>query len=133
MKKIDHIGIAVKDLNASIPLFEKLLQTNCYKTEKVESENVETAFFKIGESKIELVAGIASPNSIEKYIDKRGEGLHHIALEVEDLNGEMQKLQHEGFHFINKEAKEGADNKMVCFLHPKETNGVLIELVADKK
>lgn len=133
MKKIEHIGIAVKDLSVSIPLFEKLLQTNCYKTEKVESENVETAFFRTGESKIELVASVASPSAIEKFIEKRGEGIHHIAFLVDDLPAEAERLRNEGFRFISAEPKEGADNKLVYFLHPKDTNSVLVELVADKK
>ncbi|MEO9210694.1 MAG: methylmalonyl-CoA epimerase [Ginsengibacter sp.] len=133
MKKIEHIGIAVKELSVSIPLFEKLLNTNCYKTETVESEHVNTAFFKTGESKIELVEGVQPGNVIQKFIDKKGEGLHHIAFEVEDIHQEIKRLQLEGFSFINDQPKVGADNKMVCFLHPKETNGVLIELVMERK
>lgn len=133
MKKIEHIGIAVKDLEISIPLFERLLNTHCYKKEKVESEHVETAFFKVAESKIELVASTSESNAIQKFITKRGEGIHHIAFQVDDLEKEIERLQQDGFRFINPVPKEGADNKMVCFLHPKDTNSVLIELVTDKK
>lgn len=132
MKKIDHIGIAVNQLSESIPLFEALLNTACYKTEKVASENVETAFFKIGESKIELVAPVGTPNALDRFLEKRGEGIHHIAFQVNDLQAEISRLKELGFHFINDVPKEGADNKMVCFLHPRGTNGVLVELVADK-
>ena len=132
MKKIEHIGIAVRELSISIPLFEKLLNTPCYKTEAVESEQVNTAFFQIDESKIELVQAFASGSVINKFIEKKGEGLHHIAFEVDDIEEEIKRLKKEGFHFINDKPKEGADNKMVCFLHPKETNGVLIELVANR-
>jgi len=133
MKKIEHIGIAVKKLSVSIPLFEKLLNTSCYKTEVVESEQVNTAFFEKGESKIELIEAYAPGSVINKFIEKKGEGLHHIAFEVEDIDAEVKRLVNEGFTFINEKPKEGADNKMVCFLHPKETNGVLIELVMEKK
>lgn len=133
MKNIEHIGIAVKKLSVSIPIFEKLLNTVCYKTEVVESEQVNTAFFKTGDSKIELVEAYAPASVINTFIDKRGEGLHHIAFEVEDIDTEMERLRQEGFRFINQAPKEGADNKMVCFLHPKDTNGVLVELVMERK
>ena len=133
MKKIEHVGIAVKKLSASIPLFEKLLNTPCYKTEAVESEMVNTAFFKKGESKIELVEAYAPGSVISKFIEKKGEGLHHIAFEVENIEEEMKRLINEGFTLINEKPKEGANNKMVCFLHPKDTSGVLIELVMEKK
>ena len=133
MKKIEHVGIAVKKLSASIPLFEKLLNTPCYKTEAVESEMVNTAFFKKGESKIELVEAYAPGSVISKFIEKKGEGLHHIAFEVENIEEEVKRLVNEGFTLINEKPKEGADNKMVCFLHPKDTSGVLIELVMEKK
>lgn len=129
MKKMEHIGIAVKKLSVSIPLFEKLLNTSCYKTEAVESEQANTAFFQKGDSKIELIEAYAPGSAINKFIDKKGEGLHHIAFEVEDIETEMIRLKNEGFSFINDKPRKGADNKMVCFLHPKETNGVLIELV----
>ena len=133
MKKIEHIGIAVKKLSESIPLFEKLLNSPCYKTEAVESEKVNTGFFQTGDSKIELVEAYAPGSPIHKFIEKRGEGLHHIAFEVEDIEEEIERLKNEGFTFINELPKEGADNKMVCFLHPKQTNGILIELVMEKK
>jgi methylmalonyl-CoA/ethylmalonyl-CoA epimerase len=132
MKKIEHIGIAVKKLSFSIPLFEKLLNTPCYKTEVVESEQVNTAFFEKGESKVELIEAYAPGSVINKFIEKKGEGLHHIAFEVEDLDAEIERLVKEGFTLINEKPKEGADNKMVCFLHPKDTNGVLIELVMNR-
>ena len=133
MKKIEHIGIAVKKLSVSIPLFERLLNTPCYKTEAVESEQVNTAFFAKGESKIELVEAYAPGSVINKFIEKKGEGLHHIAFEVEDIEAEIARLKKEGFNFINDKPKAGADSKMVCFLHPKETNGVLIELVMETR
>ncbi|MEO7960321.1 MAG: methylmalonyl-CoA epimerase [Ginsengibacter sp.] len=133
MSKIEHIGIAVKNLSESIPLFEKLLNTLCYRTEKVETEKVNTAFFISGDSKIELLEAASQESVITKFIEKRGEGIHHIAFEVEDIHIEMARLQSEGFRFITDIPKEGADNKMVCFLHPKETNGVFIELVMEKK
>ena len=126
--KVDHIGIAVKDLNTSIPLFEKLLGSNCYKTELVASEQVETAFFLQKGSKIELVQSIQSDGVISKYIDKKGEGIHHIAFEVPDIFAEMERLKKEGFTLLNESPKKGADNKLVCFVHPKDCNGVLIEL-----
>ena len=128
MQHIDHIGIAVKKLGDSVPLFEKLLNTNCYKTEVVEGENVHTAFFKKGETKIELLESTASDGVIARFIEKRGEGIHHIAFEVSDIKAEMQRLVNEGFKLLNDQPKAGADNKLVCFLHPKDTNGVLIEL-----
>jgi methylmalonyl-CoA/ethylmalonyl-CoA epimerase len=128
MVKIEHIGIAVRSLGESIPLFEKLLNSKCYKTEIVESEQVKTAFFKTGESKIELLETTAEDGVISTYIEKKGEGVHHIAFEVEDIEAEMKRLVSEGFTLINATPKRGADNKLVCFLHPKGTNGVLIEL-----
>lgn len=133
MKKIEHLGIAVKELSVSIPLFEKVLNTNCYKTESVDSERVNTAFFALGENKIELLEANSEESVINKFIKKRGEGLHHIAFEVEDIEAEMKRLVNEGFTLLNEKPKQGADNKMVCFLHPKETNGVLIELVMERK
>jgi methylmalonyl-CoA/ethylmalonyl-CoA epimerase len=129
MLKIDHIGIAVKHLSTSIPLFEKLLNTPCYKTEQVDSEYVNTAFFKVGDSKIELVEPFAPPSVINNYIEKKGEGIHHIAFEVDDIEAEIKRLVNEGFRMIHEKPKQGADNKMVAFLHPKDTNGVLVELV----
>lgn len=133
MKKMEHIGIAVKKLSVSIPLFEKLLNSQCYKTESVESEQVHTAFFKAGDSKIELIESNAPAGVINRFIDKKGEGLHHIAFEVADIDAEISRLKKEGFSFISDKPKQGADNKLVCFLHPKETNGVLIELVMEKR
>jgi len=126
--KVDHIGIAVKDLAVSIPLFERLLGTSCYKTENVASEQVETAFFLQNGSKIELVQSNQADGVIAKYIDKKGEGMHHIALEVPDILAEMERLKKEGFTLLNEDPKKGADNKLVCFVHPKDCNGVLIEL-----
>jgi methylmalonyl-CoA/ethylmalonyl-CoA epimerase len=128
MLTIEHIGIAVKELAVSIPLFEKLLNTACYKTESVESEQVNTAFFKKGDTKIELVESTAVDGVIARYIEKKGEGIHHIAFEVADIEAEMKRLQAEGFVLLNEKPKPGADNKLVCFLHPKGTNGVLVEL-----
>ena len=128
MKNIDHIGIAVKDLKISIPIFEKLLNTSCYKTESVDSEQVNTAFFQKGETKIELLESLANDGVIAKFIEKKGEGMHHIAFEVEDILTEMERLKNEGFILLNETPKKGADNKWVCFLHPKGTNGVLMEL-----
>ena len=131
--KVEHIGIAVKHLSTSITVFEKLLNSQCYKTEAVESELVNTAFFKTGESKIELVEGYSPESPIYKFIEKKGEGIHHIAFEVEDIEAEIKRLVNEGFILINEKPKQGADNKMVAFLHPKSTNGVLIELVMERK
>jgi methylmalonyl-CoA/ethylmalonyl-CoA epimerase len=128
MKQVEHIGIAVNSLAISVPLFEKLLQTNCYKTEIVQSEQVATAFFACGESKIELLQSLNTDGVIAKFIDKRGEGMHHIAFLVDNIYAEINRLKAEGFAFINEEPKIGADNKLICFLRPKETNGVLIEL-----
>ncbi|MEO5681234.1 MAG: methylmalonyl-CoA epimerase [Chitinophagaceae bacterium] len=133
MIRIEHIGIAVKDLSVSIPLFEKLLNATCYKTETVESEQVRTAFFRQADTKIELLENSGAEGVIAKYIGKKGEGLHHIAFEVADIYAEMKRLKAEGFVLLTEEPKEGADNKLVCFLHPKETNGVLIELCMEKK
>ena len=133
MIKAEHIGIAVKDLAISIPLFEKLLNSQCYKTETVESEKVNTAFFKKGETKIELLESCTPDGIIAKFIEKKGEGIHHIAFDVEDIETEMKRLQSEGFVLLNEKPKEGADNKLVCFLHPKGTNGVLVELCMEKK
>ena len=128
MLKVEHIGIAVKNLSESISLFEKLLNTTCYKTEEVGSEQVKTAFFRQGETKIELLASTDEAGVIAKYIDKKGEGMHHIAFEVQDIHAEMSRLTQQGFTLLNEMPKKGADNKLVCFLHPKGTNGVLIEL-----
>jgi methylmalonyl-CoA/ethylmalonyl-CoA epimerase len=131
--KVEHIGIAVKNLQESISLYEKLLSSNCYKVEKVESEKVNTAFFRTGESKIELLESTDPEGVIAKFIEKKGEGLHHIAFEVEDIQSEMNRLKEEGFILLNEAPKQGADNKWVCFLHPKSTSGVLVELCQEKK
>ena len=133
MRKIEHIGIAVKSLSDSIPLFEKLLNSQCYKTEIVESEMVKTAFFRVGDTKIELLESTVQEGVIAKYIQKRGEGVHHLAFDVEDIESEIKRLQSEGFQLINAQPKPGADNKIVCFLHPKSTNGILIELCMERK
>lgn len=133
MLKVEHIGIAVKTLDQSIPLFEALLNTPCYKTEEVPGERVRTAFFKKGETKIELLESIEADGVIAKFLNQRGEGIHHIAFEVADLKAEISRLREQGFVVLNEEPKQGADGKLVCFLHPKSTNGVLIELCMDKK
>jgi methylmalonyl-CoA/ethylmalonyl-CoA epimerase len=132
MLKVEHIGIAIKDMQASVELFEKLLNTSCYKTEMVESEKVNTAFFRQGETKIELLESITPDGVIAKFIERKGEGIHHIAFDVADIRQEMKRLQAEGFTLLNEEPKKGADNKWVCFLHPKGTNGVLVELCQDR-
>lgn len=128
MNKIEHIGIAVKDLAISNQLFEKLLGTAAYKTEEVASEGVMTSFFQNGPNKIELLVATNPESPIAKFIEKKGEGIHHIAFEVDDILSEMERLKNEGFVLINEIPKKGADNKLVAFLHPKGTNGVLIEL-----
>jgi methylmalonyl-CoA/ethylmalonyl-CoA epimerase len=133
MNKIEHLGIAVKNLEASIKVYEALLNTPCYKTEGVESEGVMTAFFKTGENKIELLEATKPESAIAKFIEKRGEGIHHIAFDVEDIHAEMKRLSDAGFTLLNAEPKEGADNKLICFVHPKNTNGVLIELCQERK
>jgi methylmalonyl-CoA/ethylmalonyl-CoA epimerase len=128
MRHVEHIGIAVKDLSASISLYEKLLDSPCYKTEQVTSEQVGTAFFQKGETKIELLQGLTPDSIITRFVEKKGEGMHHIAFEVTDIHAEMQRLAAAGFTLLNETPKAGADNKWICFLHPKDTNGVLIEL-----
>jgi methylmalonyl-CoA/ethylmalonyl-CoA epimerase len=128
MQKIEHIGIAVKSLSVSIPLFEKLLNSQCYKTEEVENEKVQTAFFQKGETKIELVESSDEDGLIARFIAKGGEGVHHIAFEVADIKTEIDRLKKEGFIVLNETPHRGADNKLVCFLHPKTSNGVLVEL-----
>jgi methylmalonyl-CoA/ethylmalonyl-CoA epimerase len=133
MQKVEHIGIAVRRLADSIPLFEKLLNTPCYKTEGVASEKVMTAFFQTGETKIELLESTDPDGVIARFIEKKGEGLHHIAFDVADIEAEMERLKKEGFVLLNEQPKQGADNKLVCFLHPKGTNGVLVELCQERK
>ncbi len=133
MIRIEHLGIAVKDLGISVPLYEQLLNTPCYKKEVVETEGVSTAFFHTGESKIELLEATNENSPIAKFINKKGEGIHHVAFEVENIEAEMKRLAALGFELLNETPKNGADNKLVCFLHPKTTNGVLIELCQEKK
>jgi methylmalonyl-CoA/ethylmalonyl-CoA epimerase len=133
MVRVEHIGIAVKDLKTVNELYEKLFDEKAYKSEKVDSEHVETSFFKVGETKIEFLEADHEDSAIAKYIDKKGEGIHHIAFEVEDIHAEMERLEKQGFRLINQAPKKGADNKLVCFLHPKSTNGVLVELCQEIK
>ena len=132
IKKIEHLGIAVKDISEANKLYEKLLGVPPYKQEVVESEAVITSFFKVGESKIELLASTKEDGPIGKFIAKKGEGIHHIAFDVEDIYKELTRLETEGFQLINKEPKQGADNKLVAFIHPKSTNGVLVELCQER-
>ncbi len=132
IKKIEHLGIAVKDLNVSIPLYEKLFQTPCYKTEAVESEGVKTAVFQIGESKIELLEASNPDSPIAKFLEKRGAGFHHVAFEVSDIDEEIERLSNEGFQLIHTSPKDGADNKRIAFLHPKSSDGLLVELCMEK-
>jgi len=128
MKRIEHIGIAVSDIENSNKVFEKIFGKENFKEEKVESEGVITSFFQIGENKIELVAATNTDSPISKYLEKNREGMHHIAFDVEDIEKEMDRLKKEGIRLLNDTPKKGADNKLICFLHPKDTNGVLIEL-----
>lgn len=131
MEKIEHIGIAVKDIEASNDLFAKLFDKKHYKTETVESEGVMTSFFKVGPNKIELLQATNDESPIAKFIEKKGEGIHHIAFAVKDIESEIERLKGEGFRMIHEKPKKGADNKRIAFLHPKATNGVLIELCQD--
>ncbi len=131
IKKIEHLGIAVKSLDEAIPLYEKLLQTTCYKTESVSSEGVNTAFFQIGEAKIELLEASNQNSPIAKFLAKRGEGFHHVAFEVDDIEEELARLQKLDFILLHLSPKEGADNKRIAFMHPKSTMGMLIELCQD--
>lgn len=133
MQKVEHIGIAVKSLSTSIPLFEKLLDTTCYKKELVESEQVQTAFFRSGDTKIELLEATGPDSAIAKFLEKQKEGMHHIAFEVENIYEEMERLKKEGFLLLQESPKKGADNKLICFLHPKSTNGVLVEICQEIK
>jgi len=133
MKKIEHIGIAVNDLDMACSLYERLLNTPCYKKEEVLSEGVHTAFFKTGENKIELLSASHADSPIAKFIAKKGEGIHHIAFDVADIYAEMERLKDAGFVLLNELPKPGADHKLVCFLHPKGTNGVLVELCQEIK
>lgn len=129
MLKIEHIGIAVRDMAQSNERFTRLLGEACYKIETIEREKVKTSFFRVGESKLELLEASDPDSPIAKFIEKRGEGIHHIAFEVDDIRAEMTRLQNEGFTLLSDEPRPGADNKIVVFLHPKSANGVLVELV----
>lgn len=133
MVRIEHIGIAVKDVKAANALFEKLFGRAAYKEETVASEQVKTSFFQVGPNKVELLESQDVSGPIGKYIEKRGEGLHHIAFEVDDIVAEMARLKGLGFQLLSETPKEGADNKLICFLHPKTTNGVLVELCQEKR
>ena len=132
MNKIEHVGIAVKDLEKANETFAKILGKKHYKIEEVEVEGVKTSFFKLGESKIELLEAKNPDSPIAKFIDKRGEGMHHIAIHVDDIEKEMLRLKANGFELIKEHYSKGADNKLICFLHPKSTNGVLIELCQEQ-
>lgn len=133
MNKIEHIGIAVKNLEDAIQTYTELLGAECYKTEAVESEGVKTAFFRVGESKIELLEASNENSPIAKFIEKKGEGIHHIAFDVTNIKESMNELASKGFQLLNEEPKNGADNKLVAFIHPKSSNGVLVELCQEKK
>jgi len=133
MEKIEHIGIAVRSLKEAATVYETLLGCKSYKTEEVESENVLTAFFKVGDSKIELLEASSAQSAIAGFIEKKGEGIHHIAFAVENILEEMARLKKEGFILLNEVPKKGADNKLVCFVHPKSSHGVLIELCQEIK
>jgi methylmalonyl-CoA/ethylmalonyl-CoA epimerase len=132
LEKIEHLGIAVADLNSAILLYSKLLGTTCYKREVVESEGVETAFFKMGESKIELLQSLKPDGVIARFVEKKGEGLHHVAYAVDNINKEMERMVEEGFQLLQESPRPGADGKWVCFLHPKSSGGVLVELCQDR-
>ena len=132
MRKIEHLGIAVRDLEASKQLFGRLLGRECYKEEKVSGEGVTTAFFMLGETKIELLEATRPDSPIAKFIEKKSEGIHHIAFDVADIREEVRRLKEQGFEILNEEPKEGADNKLVVFLHPRSTNGVLVELCQER-
>jgi methylmalonyl-CoA/ethylmalonyl-CoA epimerase len=132
IKKIEHIGIAVKNIEQSNVLFGKLFGKTHYKMESVESEGVKTSFFMLGETKVELLEASTETSAIARFIEKKGEGIHHIAYEVDNIDEEMKRLKDEGFEILNTKPKDGADNKRICFLHPKSTNGVLVELCEEK-
>ena len=132
IKKIEHLGIAVVNIEESLRVFETLLGTKCYKIEEVESEGVKTAFLQVGESKIELLEATNPDSPIAKYLEKRGQGIHHIAFEVDNIQAEIERLLNEGFVLIHESSKNGADNKLIAFLHPKSTEGILIELCQEK-
>ena len=132
MKRIEHIGIAVKDLEAANKTYQAVMGAEPYKMETVESEGVTTSFFKVGVCKIELLAGTRPDSPISKFIEKRGEGIHHMAFYVDDIEAEIERLKKEGFRLLNEQPKPGADNKLVAFMHPKDANGVLVELCQEK-
>lgn len=132
MQKIEHIGIAVKDIDAADALYTQLLGVPPYKREVVESEQVVTSFFRVGASKIELLSSLTPDGVIARYIEKKGEGMHHIAYAVVDIYAEMKRMQNEGFRLLSEQPKDGADNKLVCFVHPKTAGGVLVELCQEK-
>ncbi|MBM3917213.1 MAG: methylmalonyl-CoA epimerase [Sphingomonadales bacterium] len=132
MKRIEHLGIAVNDLSTAIPLYEALLNTKCYKQEEVSSEGVKTAFFKVGESKIELLEASKLESPIAKFLQKNGPGFHHVAFDVADIDAELKRLQLAGFELIHQSPKDGADNKRIAFLHPKSSGGMLVELCQEK-
>ncbi len=133
IRKMEHLAIAVKDLQKSRELFGKLLGKEAYKTEKVDSQGVETVFFMLGETKIELLGSLNEKNAVEKFIKKKGEGMHHFALAVDNIAEETERLKKEGFEFLYDEPQAGADNKIINFIHPKSTGGILIELCQEKK
>jgi len=132
IKKIEHLGIAVENIDESLKIYEKLLGTNCYKIEEVESEGVKTAFLQIGESKIELLEATNPSSPIAKFLSKKGKGIHHIAFDSSDIDEDIKRLKSEGFKLIHQTPKDGADNKKIAFLHPKSTDGILVELCQDK-
>ncbi|MGC6433069.1 MAG: methylmalonyl-CoA epimerase [Crocinitomicaceae bacterium] len=132
MKKIEHLGIAVENIAASTKIYEKLLGTECYKLEEVESEGVKTAFFQIGETKIELLEATNENSAIAKFLSKKGKGIHHIAFDTDNIEGEIERLKKEGFELIHQTPKNGADNKIIAFLHPKSTDSILVELCQEK-
>lgn len=132
IKKIEHLGFAVTNIDQAIKTYETLLGTSCYKVEEVQSEYVKTAFFQVGASKIELLEATDSSSAIAKYLEKRGQGIHHIAFDVDDIQEEIKRLSAEGFQLIHQTPKDGADNKLIAFLHPKSTEGILVELCQEK-
>lgn len=132
-KRVEHIGIAVSNLEEAELVYEKLLNSKSYKREEVTSEHVLTSFFKVGENKVELLEATHEESAIAKFITKKGQGIHHIAFEVEDILEEMERLKQAGFQLLQEKPKQGADNKLVCFVHPKSTSGVLIELCQEIK
>ena len=133
IKKIEHLGIAVESIQESLKVYEALLGTSCYKLEEVESEGVKTAFLQIGESKIELLEATNSESPIAKFLGKKGKGIHHIAFDTDNIEEDLERLKNEGFELIHQSPKDGADNKIIAFLHPKSTDGILVELCQEKR